>query len=81
MVDEKPNARALEKCNAPAILMLIRATAAGGETGEAKDNVGWNVTVHSQQLAHGMSRSAVLMRERYHEIWGAPSVLAGAIVS
>src|SRR5450830_400475 len=46
--------RPFEKGDAPAIVVGVGAAAAHGEARKAKDNVGGDIAVHSEELAHGV---------------------------
>ena len=54
MVHEVAQTQPLEEGDAPAILVVVSAPAALGETREAEGHVGWRVAVHPKQLAHGL---------------------------
>ena len=54
MVDEVAHAGALEKGDAPAIVVGIRMAAAHGEAGKTKDNVRRDIAIHSEKLAHDL---------------------------
>lgn len=51
-IKKLPDSLSFKKRNAPTIRVMIRKTPASAKAGKRKTNIGWNVTVHSQKLAH-----------------------------
>jgi hypothetical protein len=48
VVNEMAHPGAFEKGNAPAVIVVVGAAAAGGKAGEAEHDVGRNIAVHSK---------------------------------
>ncbi len=51
-IKKLPHSLSFEKRNPPTIRVMIREASASAKARERKTNIGWNVTVHSQKLAH-----------------------------
>ena len=51
-IEKLSHTLSFKKRNAPTISVMIRESSAGPEARKRKTNIGWNVTVHSQKLAH-----------------------------
>jgi hypothetical protein len=55
VIQEDATPQALKEGNAPTILMVVGFTTPGTKALKRKTNIRRHVTVHAQQLAHGMS--------------------------
>ena len=55
VIDEVAHATALEEGDSPAVVVGVGTAAAVGEAGKREDNVGGDIAVHSEELAHARS--------------------------
>src|SRR5258706_6520359 len=81
VIDKMPHAGAFEKRYAPTVAVMIRNAGARRKAGKTEDDIGWNIAVHSEQLAHDGREKRSGYRKWWNSCYGIVLILRYKAIS